>query len=77
MVRKKITVKKAPAPEHADDCCKPSTKNTTQSVYGLGMIGAAIFYIQHATSFWLGALGLLKAIVWPAFVVYKLLEFLK
>lgn len=46
-------------------------------VYGLGFIGAAIYFIAHATSFWMGVLGFLKAIVWPAFLIYKLLEFLK
>ena len=46
------------------------------AVYGLGFVGAAVYYIGHATTFWLGVLGLLKAIVWPAFVVYDLLTFL-
>ena len=46
------------------------------AVYGLGLIGAAIYYISHATGFWMGVLGLLKAIVWPAFLVYELLNFL-
>jgi hypothetical protein len=46
------------------------------AVYGLGFIGAAIFYVSHATSFWMGVLGLLKALVWPAFLVYELLKFL-
>jgi len=41
--------------------------------YFLGFLGAAIYYIQRATGFWSGALGFLKAIVWPAFLVYKLL----
>jgi hypothetical protein len=48
-------------------------KGTGGAVYGLGFIGAAIFYIQHAGSFWVGVVGLLKAMVWPAFLVYKLL----
>jgi len=43
------------------------------AVYGLGFIGAAIFYIQQATGFWSGVLGVLKAIIWPAFLVHKLL----
>lgn len=47
------------------------------AVYGLGLIGAAIYFIQHAATFWMGVLGILKAIVWPAMLVYKLLEFLK
>ena len=41
------------------------------AVYGLGFIGAAIYFISQATGFWVGALGLLKAIVWPAFLVYE------
>ncbi|MFA5860799.1 MAG: hypothetical protein WDA16_03800 [Candidatus Thermoplasmatota archaeon] len=44
------------------------------AVYGLGFIGAAIYYIQTAAGFWMGALGLLKALVWPAFLVYELLR---
>ena len=47
------------------------------AVYGLGLIGALFYYISHATSFTMGALGVLKAILWPAFVVYQLLQFLK
>ncbi len=46
-------------------------------VYGLGLIGAAIYFIQHATGFWAGVLGFLKAIVWPVFAVYHLFDFLK
>jgi hypothetical protein len=41
------------------------------AVYGLGFIGAAVFYISVATSFWSGVVGFLKAIVWPAFLVYE------
>lgn len=44
------------------------------AVYGLGMIGAAIFFIGHATGFWMGVVGFLKAIVWPAFLVYEALS---
>ena len=47
------------------------------AVYGLGFIGAVVYYIQHAVSFWMGCLGILKAMVWPAIVVYKVLELLK
>jgi hypothetical protein len=46
------------------------------AVYGLGLIGSAVYYISTATSFWMGILGFLKAIVWPAFLVYGLLKFL-
>lgn len=53
------------------NCCN-NTPNG--AVYGLGLIGAAIYYISTATTFWMGALGLLKAIVWPAFLVFELLK---
>ena len=46
-------------------------------IYGMGLIGALIYYLQHATTFLAIVLGFLKAIVWPAMVLYKLLEFLK
>jgi len=40
------------------------------AVYGLGFIGAAIYFISHATGFWMGVIGFLKALVWPALLVY-------
>ncbi|HIH36876.1 MAG TPA: hypothetical protein HA232_03090 [Methanocellales archaeon] len=46
------------------------------AIYGLGFIGAAVYFIGKATTFWMGVLGLLKAIVWPAFLVYALLKYL-
>jgi hypothetical protein len=42
------------------------------SFYGMGFIGAAIYYLQHAVGFWMGVLGFLKAIFWPAALVYGL-----
>jgi hypothetical protein len=53
------------------------SKHTSEAVYGLGLIGAAIFYIKGAATFGAGVLGILKAIVWPAILVYKALEFLR
>jgi hypothetical protein len=49
---------------------------TSGGVYCLGFIGAAVYYIGHAGSFWMGVLGLLKAMVWPAFLVHGLLKFI-
>jgi len=46
------------------------------AIYGLGVIGAAIYYISIATGFWIGVLGFLKALVWPVFLVYEALKFL-
>jgi hypothetical protein len=46
------------------------------AVYGLGLIGAAIYFISTATGFWMGVLGFLKAIVWPVFLVYESFKYL-
>jgi hypothetical protein len=43
------------------------------AVYGLGLIGAAVYYIQQADGIGSGLLGLIKAVLWPAFLVYRLL----
>lgn len=47
------------------------------AVYGLGFIGALVYYIQHAGSFVDGLLGVLKAIIWPAMLIYQVLTTLK
>ncbi len=46
----------------------------SSAIYGLGFIGAAVFFISQATGFWNGVVGFLKAIVWPAFLVYELFK---
>jgi hypothetical protein len=53
--------------------CKPTTyhRHSGNAIYGLGLIGAAIFFIGQATTFWMGVLGLLKAFVWPVFLVLE------
>lgn len=54
--------------------CNIQNKSCGGCFYFLGFIGAAIYYIQTATGFWMGVLGFLKAIVWPVFLVYGLLK---
>jgi hypothetical protein len=49
----------------------------SDGLYGLGFIGALVYYLQHATSLWTGVVGFGKALVWPAFLVYQLLGYLK
>jgi hypothetical protein len=44
------------------------------AVYGLGFIGATIYFISHAAGFWMGVLGFLKAVVWPVFLVFGALK---
>jgi len=47
---------------------------SASAVYGLGFIGALVYYIFAATSIWTGVLGVLKSIVWPAILVYEALK---
>lgn len=53
--------------------CKCKCRTGCGGVYCLGVIGAAIYYISHATGFWNVVLAILKAIVWPVFLVLKIL----
>jgi hypothetical protein len=50
--------------------------SASSAVYGLGLIGAAIYFISTAASFWAGVLGFLKAIVWPVFMVYEAFKYM-
>ena len=47
------------------------------AVYGLGLIGALFYFLQQANSVTDFLWGIIMAILWPAFVVYKLLSFLQ
>ncbi|MEI8231060.1 MAG: hypothetical protein WCG32_00585 [Actinomycetes bacterium] len=53
---------------------KNLTIKAKSGFYSLGFVGAAVFYISTATDFWMGVLGILKAIVWPAFLVFAALQ---
>jgi hypothetical protein len=47
------------------------------AVYGMGVIGAWVYYIGRANSFQEGAIGFAKGLFWPAFMVYEVLRFLE
>jgi len=44
--------------------------------YLLAVIGSAVYYLSTATGFWNGVWGLVKALIWPAFLIFELLKFL-
>jgi hypothetical protein len=46
-------------------------------LYGMAFIGALVYYLQHAATFWVGVVGFFKALFWPAVLIYKVLELLK
>lgn len=49
----------------------------SDSVYGLGFIGALVYYISQASDLREGAIGFFKALVWPAILVYHIFKLLK
>lgn len=57
----------------SDKCCKNNNSSHASggAVYGLGFIGAAVYFISQAATFGAGLVGFLKAMVWPAFLVYE------
>ncbi|HEX9902261.1 MAG TPA: hypothetical protein VGB72_05315 [Acidobacteriota bacterium] len=55
---------------------KNANQGGANAIYGLGFLGAAIYFIGHASNFWAGVLGFLKAIVWPVFLVFEAFKFL-
>lgn len=64
--------------ENKNDCCNSNRNHQATAsggaVYGFGLIGAAIYFISQASTFWLGFLGFLKALVWPAILVFEALR---
>ena len=53
-------------------CCDTKYRGAPNNgaVYGLGFIGALVYFVGQSTTFWMGVVGILKAIVWPAYAVY-------
>jgi hypothetical protein len=45
------------------------------AVYGLGLVGALVYFLSQAANFETGLIGVLKALVWPAYLVYDALKF--
>ena len=44
------------------------------ALYFFGWVGSLIYFMQAAVGFGAVVTGFLKSLVWPAYVVYKLLE---
>ncbi len=47
------------------------------AVYGLGLIGAWVYYFRHASTNQERVMAFLKGLVWPAYMVYALYVFLE
>jgi hypothetical protein len=44
------------------------------AIYGLGILGAWVYFWQEAESFWQYLLAIVQGIFWPAFMVYEILS---
>ncbi|HEX6977048.1 MAG TPA: hypothetical protein VF185_01645 [Patescibacteria group bacterium] len=51
--------------------------NTSGAIYGLGFVGALIFEIQHSITIGDMIMGILKSIVWPALVTFRVFEYFR
>jgi hypothetical protein len=59
---------------HVSDNRKSAGAAGAGAVYGLGWIGALVYYIGTANGFWDGVWGVLQSFVWPAFFVYGVMD---
>lgn len=69
----------------SNDCCSPKDWHKHHhhhdgggmgAIYFLGMIGVAVYNVQQVAGFWPGVLGVIKAFIWPAFLLYKVFQML-
>jgi hypothetical protein len=66
--KKKVKIKGCKIKEHGSSC--------GGALYFMGFIGSAVYYISNSGTFWEGVVGFLKALVWPAFLVFEALKYL-
>lgn len=46
----------------------------TSAIYGLGFLGALVYFLQRANGLDGAILGIIKAIIWPGIFVYKIFQ---
>lgn len=51
-----------------------SSHGSAGALYFVGFIGSVIYWVQAAIGFGAVVTGFLKSLIWPAYIVYKLLE---
>lgn len=76
---KRAKTEQEPIPVLTRGCecsCKGGGDGVAGFAYFLGVIGAMVYYVSTASSFWMGVVGVLKALVWPAFLVFELMRML-
>jgi hypothetical protein len=78
-----IEEKQAKTEDKKEKCCPPKNWHHHDhgggaggAIYFFGLIGVSVYYIQQVSGFWPIVLAILKAIVWPAFLLYKVFTML-
>lgn len=54
-----------------------NNSHSGSAIYALGIFGALVYFLQRADSFVAVIMGIVKAVVWPAVILYKSLELLQ
>lgn len=54
-----------------------NSKGPAGGVWFMGFIGAAVHFVGNVDGFWNIILALLKAAVWPAFLINKVFDLLR
>ncbi|MBC8052533.1 MAG: hypothetical protein H7Y13_05675 [Sphingobacteriaceae bacterium] len=56
---------------------KNKVQGQTPALYGLAFLGALVYFIKQASTFGAVILAFLKAVGWPAVLIYEVLKYLK
>ena len=65
-----MTEESVPTKEKTKRKSRVIYRGSSGAIYGLGFIGALVYYLSTATTFWIGVLAFFKAIAWPALLVF-------
>jgi hypothetical protein len=72
--------------DKSNNCCQEEISNKyshchgsnqSNTIYGLGVVGALFYFLSNSTSFWEVILGIGKSIFWPAILTFNLLTYLQ
>lgn len=54
-----------------------NSKGPAGGLWFMGFLGAAIHFVGNVDGFWNSILAVLKAVVWPAFLINKVFDLLR
>lgn len=77
MVKKVVEKIKEECAKDCRGCNCGKSGSSSNPIYGFGLLGALYYFLTTAVSFSDSLLGIVKAILWPAFLVYQALSLLQ